>query len=230
MKAWWPVGHVIGYEHTFVHEFHEFIRAIAQDRAASPDFIDGVRRRQALDAVDKSIADGRWITVSDVWDFSLQGLAVAPLCGRTCRPRAFCGLGQIRRADHLELPDANVGLEWEPCHQMVKLIDPMPRLRTWARRIFHVHGKDATIKWDVIRQYGVNGPKPWAFHRTPGFGDSDWTAIISALRQENWSGAIDIEGRHDPVYRDVLEMTGQVHALNHLKACRGGVYIPNPTM
>lgn len=66
MKAWWPVGHVIGYEQTFVHEFHEFIRAIAQDTATSPDFTDGVRCCQVLDAVDKSIADGRWITVSDI--------------------------------------------------------------------------------------------------------------------------------------------------------------------
>lgn len=66
MKAWWPVGHVIGYEHTFVHEFHEFIRAIAQDGTTSPDFTDGVRCCQVLDAVDKSVVDGRWSTVSDV--------------------------------------------------------------------------------------------------------------------------------------------------------------------
>ena len=31
-----------------------------------------------------------------------------------------------------------------------------------------------------------------------------------------------------PVYKDELEMTGQVHALNYLKQCRGGEYIPNP--
>lgn len=127
-----------------------------------------------------------------------------------------------------ELPAANVGLEWEPCHQMVKLIDPMPQLRKWAGRIFHVHGKDATIKWDVLREFGVNGPRQWAFHRTPGFGDSDWTAIISELRQQNWRGTIDIEGWHDPVYAKDLEMTGQVYALNHLKACRGGPYVANP--
>jgi len=125
-----------------------------------------------------------------------------------------------------EVPAKNLGLEWEPCHQMVKLIDPMPQLRKWAPKIFHIHGKDATIKWDVIREYGINGPKPWAFHRTPGFGDSDWTAIISELRQQNWRGSIDIEGWHDPVYRDDLEMTGQVYALNYLKNCRGGAFVP----
>ena len=125
-----------------------------------------------------------------------------------------------------EVPSNNLGLEWEPCHQMVKLIDPMPQLRKWAPKIFHVHGKDATIKWDVIREYGINGPKPWAFHRTPGFGDSDWTAIISELRQQKWTGSIDIEGWHDPVYCGDLEMTGQVHGMKYLKNCRGGAYVP----
>jgi hypothetical protein len=40
-----------------------------------------------------------------------------------------------------------------------------------------------------------------------------------------YAGSIDIEGWHDPVYRDALEMTGQVHALNHLKQCRGGDHV-----
>jgi hypothetical protein len=39
---------------------------------------------------------------------------------------------------------------------------------------------------------------------------------------------IDIEGWHDPVYCDDLEMTGQVHGLNYLKQCRGGAYVANP--
>lgn len=126
------------------------------------------------------------------------------------------------------VPDENVGLEWEPCHQMVKLIDPLPQLRKWAHKIFHVHGKDATIKWDIIREYGVTGPKRWAFHRTPGFGDANWTNIISELRLAGFKGSIDIEGWHDPVYRGDLEMTGQIHALNYLKQCRGGAFVANP--
>ncbi|MCE2939787.1 MAG: hypothetical protein LW819_10890, partial [Fimbriimonadaceae bacterium] len=65
-------------------------------------------------------------------------------------------------------------------------------------------------------------------HRTPGFGDTNWTDVISILRKHGWRGSIDIEGWHDPVYRDDLEMTGQVHALNYLKACRGGAFVPNP--
>ena len=128
-----------------------------------------------------------------------------------------------------ELPDENLGLEWEPCHQLVYLIDPLPQIRKWAPRIFHVHGKDATVRWDVIREHGVFGRLPFVQMRTPGFGDSDWTRVISELRLAGYKGAIDIEGWHDPVYRNELEITGQVRALDYLKQCRGGAsYLPNP--
>lgn len=140
------------------------------------------------------------------------------------------------------VPLDNLGLEWEPCHQMVSLIDPLPQLKTWVHRVFHVHGKDATIHWDVIRRWGIHSSvpadpnlelpvplaPPFVEHRTPGFGDSNWADIITELRRGGFAGAIDIEGWHDPVYRDDLEMTGQVHALNYLKRCRGGNYVPNP--
>jgi sugar phosphate isomerase/epimerase len=142
------------------------------------------------------------------------------------------------------LPLPNIGLEWEPCHQMVSLIDPMPQVEEWGKKFFHVHGKDATVRWDRVRKYGVHtsmhedialsgqtqAVPPFAYHRTPGFGDSDWTAIISELRRVGYEGCIDIEGWHDPVYKDELEMTGQVRALNYLKACRGGDFVNNPTL
>lgn len=139
------------------------------------------------------------------------------------------------------VPSDNLGLEWEPCHQMVSLMDPMPQLREWAHKVFHVHGKDATVHWDVVRKYGVHSSMhgdialpgvvqavpPFAYHRTPGFGDSNWADIISTLRQAGFRGSIDIEGWHDPVMKRDLEMTGQVRGLQYLKACRGD-YIPNP--
>jgi sugar phosphate isomerase/epimerase len=127
-----------------------------------------------------------------------------------------------------EVPEDNLGLEWEPCHQMVYLIDPIPQIRKWAHKFFHVHGKDATIRWDVIKSQGYGGKEKAVWMRTPGFGDTNWTDVISELRLAGWSGSIDIEGWHDPVYREELEMVGQVHALNYLKAARGGDHIPYP--
>ncbi|HSV73628.1 MAG TPA: sugar phosphate isomerase/epimerase [Chthonomonadales bacterium] len=126
------------------------------------------------------------------------------------------------------VPADNLGLEWEPCHQMVSLVDPIAQLRKWVGRIYHLHGKDATVAWDVIREHGTRGGAPYVWHRTPGFGDCNWADIISILRMGGYRGAIDIEGWHDPVYRGDLEMTGQVHGLQYLKRCRGGGFVPNP--
>lgn len=126
------------------------------------------------------------------------------------------------------VPGDHLGLQWEPCHQVLNFIDPIPQLRKWVNKVFSVHGKDASIDWDVIREYGRGGQYQIAWDRTPGFGDTDWIKIIDILRRANFQGNIDIEGFHDPVYSHELEYTGQVHALNYLKRCRGGDYVPNP--
>ncbi len=126
------------------------------------------------------------------------------------------------------VPLDNIGLQWEPCHQMISLIDPIPQLRKWVKKVFNVHGKDATIAWDVVKEHGVHGQHEYVWHRTPGFGDTNWSDIITILMQAGYDGSIDIEGWHDPVYCRALEMTGQVHALNYLKHCRGGQFVPNP--
>ncbi|GHU58097.1 sugar phosphate isomerase [Spirochaetia bacterium] len=123
------------------------------------------------------------------------------------------------------VPYDNLGLEWEPCHQVVQFIDPIAQLRKWTKKIYHLHGKDATIAHDVIREHGINSGERYVWDRTPGFGDTNWTDVISILRMNGYSGNIDIEGWHDPVYRGDLEMTGQVHGLHYLKTCRGGDYV-----
>jgi sugar phosphate isomerase/epimerase len=95
-----------------------------------------------------------------------------------------------------------------------------------VHKVFHVHGKDASVYRDIIARYGISGQRPWHHHRHPGFGDTNWTDVISILRSANYNSTIDIEGWHDPVYRNELEMVGQVRALHYLKECRGGAFVP----
>lgn len=121
------------------------------------------------------------------------------------------------------VPAECLGLEWEPAHQMCQLIDPLPQLAKWAPRIFHVHGKDANIHRDVVATHGVYGPERFAWHRMPGFGDTDWTEIIRILVASGYNGTIDIEGYHDPVFKDDREIEGQVKALHYLKERRQAV-------
>ena len=144
---------------------------------------------------------------------------------------ATCNIGFNPKAWEVmfeEVKNDNFGLEWEPTHQMVQLIDPVAELRKWCKKIVHVHGKDATIDWDAVRHGGISGAVPFVWHRMPGFGDTNWRDIISILRSNGYEDDICIEGYHDPVYRGELEMTGQLHALNYLKWCRGGEFTPTP--
>jgi predicted dehydrogenase len=60
---WWPPGHGIGYENTFVNQFADFFQAIAEDRPAEPGFETGLENQKVLEAVMKSIADDRWIDI-----------------------------------------------------------------------------------------------------------------------------------------------------------------------
>ncbi|MDD4518403.1 MAG: Gfo/Idh/MocA family oxidoreductase [Limnochordia bacterium] len=63
MQAWWPAGHIIGYEHTFIHEMKDFIESIVEDRLPEPNFRDGVECQRVLHAVEKSIDNRTWVQI-----------------------------------------------------------------------------------------------------------------------------------------------------------------------
>jgi predicted dehydrogenase len=65
-EAWWPPGHTIGYEHTFIHEMVEMMNAIREDRQPVPNFNDGVKCQAVLEAVDQSIEERRWVAISEL--------------------------------------------------------------------------------------------------------------------------------------------------------------------
>jgi predicted dehydrogenase len=65
ISKWWPPGHIIGWEHTFIHEVGDFLTAIAEDRPVEPDFYDGLRSQQVLDAVTLSARERSWIPIPD---------------------------------------------------------------------------------------------------------------------------------------------------------------------
>jgi predicted dehydrogenase len=65
-KNWWPPGHIIGYEHTFVHAVADFLSAIADPASGTlkPDFHDGVRITRVLEASLRSADSGTWQNVN----------------------------------------------------------------------------------------------------------------------------------------------------------------------
>src|SRR5256712_7926336 len=60
MKHWWVPGLQIGYEHTFIHQFADFLQALGDGKSASPTFRDGLATDYVTDAVLKSAKSGSW--------------------------------------------------------------------------------------------------------------------------------------------------------------------------
>ena len=60
MKHWWVPGLQIGYEHTFIHQFADFLDAAAGGKGVSPTFRDGLATDYVTDAILKSAKSGRW--------------------------------------------------------------------------------------------------------------------------------------------------------------------------
>ena len=62
--AWWPPGHIIGYEHTFVHTVADFVKAVVRGKSDQPTFEDGYRNQVVLDAVAISSKKRSWIKIN----------------------------------------------------------------------------------------------------------------------------------------------------------------------
>ena len=63
MSAWWPVGHIIGYENTFVHLIYDFMKAIDENKMPYPNFMDGVECQRVIDAVERSVKGRMWVSI-----------------------------------------------------------------------------------------------------------------------------------------------------------------------
>jgi predicted dehydrogenase len=61
MEGWWPPGHIIGYEHTFVHTVKDLLDGIKTGIGPGPTFEDGYRCQAVLDAVERSLGNREWV-------------------------------------------------------------------------------------------------------------------------------------------------------------------------
>jgi predicted dehydrogenase len=65
VSAWWPAGHVLGYEHGFTHQARDFVEAVSAAQQPLPSFADGLLVQRVLGSVEESAADGsRWTRVA----------------------------------------------------------------------------------------------------------------------------------------------------------------------
>lgn len=60
VQAWWPPGHILGYEHSFTHTVFDLLNAIKTQQLPTPSFEDGVANQRVLDAIERSSSSRRW--------------------------------------------------------------------------------------------------------------------------------------------------------------------------
>jgi predicted dehydrogenase len=60
---WWPPGHGIGYEHTFIHVVADFVNACVEGKPVQPTFEDGLKNQRVLAAVEESSQKSKWVQV-----------------------------------------------------------------------------------------------------------------------------------------------------------------------
>ena len=64
MEAWWPAGHMLGYEHGFSNQAKDFVDAITSNVQPEPTFADGLQIQRALTAIEHSSEHGSaWTSV-----------------------------------------------------------------------------------------------------------------------------------------------------------------------
>ena len=92
------------------------------------------------------------------------------------------------------IPDDNFGLNLDPSHLILQMIDYERVVFDFAEKIFHVHAKDLEIDREGLYQNGVlSQGMGWQVPRLPGLGDVDWGKFISALYRAGYDYVISIE-------------------------------------
>ncbi len=92
------------------------------------------------------------------------------------------------------IPDDNFGLNLDPSHLVLQMIDYERVIREFSSRIFHVHAKDLHIDREGLYNHGVlSQGMGWQVPRLPGLGDMDWAKFFAALTAVGYDYVVSIE-------------------------------------
>lgn len=92
------------------------------------------------------------------------------------------------------IPDDNFGLNLDPSHLILQMIDIPRAVSEFSEKIFHVHAKDLHIDREGLYNHGVlSQGMGWQIPRLPGLGDMDWQKFFAALTAARYDGVVSIE-------------------------------------
>ena len=98
------------------------------------------------------------------------------------------------------VPAPNFGLNYDPSHLVLMLMDYLSPIEEFRDRIFHVHAKDAVIRKGSLDRYGIfdrqlgkEGTADYRDFKMPGLGEIDWDRVIKSLRSIGYDNVLSIE-------------------------------------
>ncbi|QDU90147.1 Inosose dehydratase [Pirellulimonas nuda] len=107
------------------------------------------------------------------------------------------------------IPSPNFGLNYDPSHLRMQLMDPIAPIREFGPRIFHTHAKDMRIDVERLNDVGsLVPPMDRGTAKIPGLGDIDWGKWIGALTDAGFDGPVCIEVE-DEAFTETLDRRKQ---------------------
>ena len=92
------------------------------------------------------------------------------------------------------IPDDNFGLNLDPSHLILQMIDYERVIKEFSDKLFHVHAKDLHVDRDGLYNNGVLAQgMGWQIPRLPGLGDVDWAKFIGTLKSVGYDYVVSIE-------------------------------------
>lgn len=92
------------------------------------------------------------------------------------------------------IPSVHFGLNYDPSHLRMQLMDPIAPIHEFGPRIFHAHAKDMRIDVPKLDRLGsLVPPMDRSTAKIPGLGDINWGAWIGALADAGFDGSICVE-------------------------------------
>ena len=103
------------------------------------------------------------------------------------------------------IPSPNFGLNYDPSHLVMQLIDPIAPIKEFGPRIFHTHAKDMRIDRARLNDIGsLEPPMLRSTAKIPGLGDVNWGQWIGALTDARYDGPVCVEVE-DEAFHDTLD-------------------------
>ncbi len=103
------------------------------------------------------------------------------------------------------IPSPNFGLNYDPSHLVMQLMDPIAPIREFGPRILHAHAKDMRIDRHQLNDVGsLEPPMLRSTAKIPGLGDVPWGQWIGALTDAGYDGPVCVEVE-DEAFHDTLE-------------------------